>query len=175
MKFVIFLFLSIIIPRSGEGQQDESIPFITDESTARPELMHDGFSNIEEDFFLVIADTAQSYNSIRSQVHILSTKYNIEFDSLGRIFDAQIDSIIIPRNSEDKMYAGQYLHRRFPSNSSSIEYLSIYQTHSTNDTFALVAGIFDDLHKANNAALLITFDFPKLFILKSRIYTGCMH
>ena len=167
--------MAILIPRSGEGQQNLVIPFVADVSTTRLELLHDGFSNAEEDYYLVIADTAQNYNSIRSQVAILSTKYNIEFDSLGRIFDSQIDSIILPRNAEDEIYSGQYLHRRFPSNSSSIEYLSAYQTHSSHNTFALVAGIFDDFKKATDAALLITSDFPKLYILKTRIYTGCMH
>jgi hypothetical protein len=175
MKFVIFLFLGIFIPRSGEGQQNLVIPFVADVTTTRPEMMHDGFSNTEEDYFLIIADTAQNYYSIRSQVNILSTKYNIEFDSLGRIFDAQIDSIIIPRNSEDEMYAGQYVPRRFLSSTSSAEYLSAYQTNSSNNTFALVAGIFETIQNATDAALIITSDFPKLYILKTRIYIGCMH
>lgn len=175
MKFLFQLFLCSIFPFSGEGQPVKSIPFITDESTARPELMHDGFSNNEEDYYLVIADTAISYYSIRSQVAKLTSIYDIEFDSLGRMYDAQIDSIILPRNSEDEMYAGQYVLRRFPSSTSSIEYLSAYQANSSFNTLALVAGIFDDIQKATNAALLITPNFPKLYILKSRIYIGCLH
>ena len=175
MKFIILLFLGIIIPRLGEGQQSLVIPFVADVSTTRLELIHDGFSNVEEDYYLVIADTAQNYNSIRSQVAILSTKYNIEFDSLGRIFDSQIDSIILPRNSEDEMYAGQYVPRRFLSSTSSVEYLSAYQTNSSGNTFALVSGIFETMQNATDAALIITSDFPKLYILKTRIYIGCMH
>jgi hypothetical protein len=175
MKFIVLLFLGIIIPRSGEGQQNLVIPCVADVSTTRTEFIHDGFSNAEEDYYLVIADTAQNYNSIRSKVAILSSKYDIEFDSLGRIFDSQIDSIILPRNSEDEMYAGQYVQRRFLSSTSSVEYLSAYQTNSSGNTFALVSGIFGTMQNATDAALIITSDFPKLYILKTRIYTGCMH
>lgn len=167
--------MAILIPRSGEGQHNTDIPFIADESTKRLEFMQDGFSNSEEDYFLLIADTARNYSLIRTSASKLFSLCNIEFDSLGRVYDAQIDSVIIPRNAEDEIYSGQYVHRRFPSNSSSIEYLSAYQTHSSHNTFALVAGIFDDFKKATDAALLITSDFPKLYILKTRIYTGCMH
>lgn len=175
MKFNILILLSLIIPRSGEGQHDKTVSLVTDESTYRSQFFHDEFVSAEEDYFLVIADTSIDYSSIRLNVSKLLVKYNIEFDSLGRVYDPQVDSIILPRNSEDEIFAGQYIYRRFPSNTVSIEYLNVYQSKSQSKTFAMVVGIFEDFEQAKSTANTIITDFPKSYILKSRIYIGCMH
>ena len=73
------------------------------------------------------------------------------------------------------MYAGDYFPRRFPSETLSLEYLSIYKSNTNEKTIAVVSGIFEQEKKADSSLKKIQKVFPKTFKLKAKIFVGCLH
>jgi hypothetical protein len=78
-------------------------------------------------------------------------------------------------NDEDEIYRGDYYPRRFPSDNLSLEYLTLYKPVSGDKTIAFVTGIYETKHSADSARQSIINIQPKTFVLKSEIYTGCIH
>lgn len=83
--------------------------------------------------------------------------------------------LILSESDEDEIYAGSYFPRRFPSENLSIEYLEFYDDKADSLTFALVSGIYETKSKADSALKAMKKFEPNAFLLKSRIYIGCMH
>ncbi|GAB4255809.1 MAG: hypothetical protein Kow0079_12770 [Vicingaceae bacterium] len=104
----------------------------------------------------------------------LHKKFKIEIDTMGRYFNKQKNLICLPDDDEDEIYAGEYFPRRFPSKTLSIEYLNSYQK-SSNNTMALIAGIFDDKTSADSLQNQLKNQYNKSFVCKSKIYVGCIH
>jgi hypothetical protein len=175
MKYIIFLFLGFLLPLSGEGQAGKTITLVVDSSAAKPISSEENFGSFEDDFFLVIADTSHDYNKILEEAKKLSVDFSLDIDNLGRIYDPAADSILIPFNPEDEQYSRAYFLRRFPSSALSIEYIDAYQVNSPQNTFALVAGIFKDEKSYNEIAPKLRNNYPNLYVLKTRIYLGCLH
>ena len=128
-----------------------------------------------EDFYIVIADTGQDYVSLQKRMVELHEKSKIPIDTLGRTFNSVKKRIALPDDAADELYAGDYFPRRFPSESLSLEYLSIYQNHAGSNTIALVTGIFNSTKEANRALQEWKKKEVKAFKIKSSMYVGCMH
>jgi hypothetical protein len=175
MKCIVIIFLGFLFPLSGEGQLSKVIPLVIDSSAAKPKPSEENFGAFEDDYFLVIADTSHDYYKILEESKKLSVDFLLDIDNLGRIYDPAADSILIPFNPEDEYYSRAYFLRRFPSPALSIEYLDAYQANSPQNKFALVAGIFKDEEAYNKIARELMNNYPNLYVLKTRIYLGCLH
>lgn len=126
-------------------------------------------------FFIVIADTGGNYDVLRQQMVSIAMAKNLTIDTMGRYYDAKKDLIQLPDDDEDEVYRGDYYPRRFPSNNLSIEYLSLYKPVSGEKTMAIVTSIFEDDHSADSAKQTLIHTYPKTFVIKAEIYTGCLH
>ena len=113
-------------------------------------------------------------SSIDSSIE-LHRNLNIPIDTMGRYFNKDKDLIALPDNSEDEMYAGEYLPRRFPSSDLSLEYLKFYQSQADNKTIALVAGIYESEKEADSVLTVLQKVEKKVFRIKAKIYEDCIH
>lgn len=66
-------------------------------------------------YFVIVADTSLNYFTLHKKMFELHRNFNIPIDTMGRYFNKDKNVIALPDNSEDEMYAGEYLPRRFPS------------------------------------------------------------
>lgn len=125
--------------------------------------------------YLVVADTASDYDVLDKKMEAMGKQYKMEVDRMDRVYNRKKNLIALPDNHSDKLYAGTYVPRRFPSNSLSLEYLKTYQPGSGEKTIALVAGIFDREKSADSVLALMQATEKKAFKLKAEIDLGCIH
>lgn len=133
---------------------------------------------LEEDmatFHIVIADTGSNYYTLRNAMLQLHQALNIPVDTMGRSYDPSKDLIVLPEDDQDEMFAGDYFPRRFPSQSLSLEYLSLYHDKAGEKTMALVAGIFESPSSADTMLATIKQVNSKAFVIPAEIYMGCLH
>ncbi len=126
-------------------------------------------------YYIVVADTGADYYLLRTKMFDLHKQLQLDIDTLGRAYNPQSNLIALPENDEDEIYRGEYYPRRYPSKFLSLEYLSWYQDHNERKTIALVAGIYEDNESADSALLKLKKEGPQAFVLKARVYVGCMH
>lgn len=131
--------------------------------------------NEYEDLFVAIADTGRSYRALAVLMDSLALRLPAVVDLMGRVHDEQSDSIILPLDAEDELYAGSYFPRRYTGNTLSLEYLEMYDPTATGGTMALVAGIRADSTEALDFLAKLRTHAPGAFQLRSRLYQGCMH
>ncbi len=128
-------------------------------------------------YYLVIVDSSTNYNKLYQKMWDIHKLYAIQIDTLGRYYDETIDEIILPHDDADEIYRGTYFPRRYPSESLSIEYGNYYKkeniTYSTN--MILVAGMYENLSKADSLREVLSTNFPNTYVQKSKIFIGCMH
>ena len=125
--------------------------------------------------YLVVADSATDYALLNSKMTALSKEQKMQIDMMDRVYDQKKNLIALPDNHSDKLYAGTYVPRRFPSNSLSLEYLKTYQPKAGEKTIALVTGIFDREAAADSVLALIQKTEKNAFKLKADIDLGCIH
>ena len=126
-------------------------------------------------YFVVIADTSQDYTVLQKKMFELNKNLSIPIDTMGRYYNKAKNLIVLPKNAEDKIYAGQYVPRRFPSHNFSLEYLNIYQSRAGAKTIALVTGIYEKEKTADSAMTILSKTENKVFKVKSEMYVGCIH
>jgi hypothetical protein len=131
--------------------------------------------NIYDTFFVVVVDSSYSYYTLRDDMLKLSINSAITIDTMNRTFDVQKHKIVLPENATDDIYAGDYYPRRFPSISLSIEPLNMYDSVASQNTFAIVAGIFTNKQSADSLISVHASIFPKSVVIKSVMYVGCLH
>lgn len=125
--------------------------------------------------YVVVIDQDSSYHRLKEQLIQIKHDHAIEVDSMGRYYNEQKKRIVLPDDDQDELYAGAYFPRRFPSVFLSLEYLESYREVDEENTIALIAGIFETEAKADSLLNVIERTAPDSYILKSKIYTGCMH
>lgn len=126
-------------------------------------------------YYVIVADTSLDYNFLHDKMFSLNRALNIPIDTMGRYFNKKKNQIVLPDNDQDKMYAGQYYPRRDPSNNLSLENLRYYNTKARENTFALVAGIYETQKSADSALIVLKNKEKKTFKIKANIFIGCMH
>lgn len=136
--------------------------------------------NSEMDYieaYIVVADTSMDYYALRTKMIILGDSLNKEIDTLGRGYESSRNLICLPDDDEDDIYAGQYLPRRYPSESLSLEYLNYYYDGGIpqSGTIALITLITGDPDLAERERTMISRFVDHPFIVFSKIYMGCMH
>jgi hypothetical protein len=127
-----------------------------------------------ETYYIVIADTSQSYEAVHATMMKFREASGQEIDTMGRYYNAKLNKLMLPEDDEDELYRGEYYPRRFPDATLSIEYLATY-TEASPATFACVTGIYEKAAQAKKAVSKWKSRFPKIYSLKAEVYTGCMH
>lgn len=125
------------------------------------------------DYYVVIADTGRNYYSLRDKMFELNRATGIVIDTMDQYYDKQKDLIKLPDNYDDEILAGQYVMRRYPSKTLSLEYLDSYKINSDKKMIALVTGIYENKSGADSA--LKAIQPISAFSIKSKIYIGCIH
>ena len=77
------------------------------------------------DAFVVVADTSQDYHELRTRMFSIAHQLGLQIDTMGRGYDAAKHLITLPLEDADELYAGEYFPRRYPSETLSLEYLSV--------------------------------------------------
>ena len=172
--------MTLFIAACGSRQADKNVSSQVDnvDRNIHDSLYGDSdetYFNEIDTFYIVVADTGNDYYKLRDQMLLLGKTTNLQIDTLGRYYNKTKDLIMLPDNNEDEIYRGDYYPRRFPSNNLSLEYLALYKPVSGDKTIAFVTGIYETKHSADSARKSILNVQPKTFVLKSEIYTGCMH
>lgn len=126
-------------------------------------------------FFLVVTDTGRDYFELRKQMFRISAATKQEIDTLDRFYNPERKQITLPLDSEDEIYAGEYFPRRFSSESLSLEQYDAYVPKSTPQTFALVAGMYDNRRGADSLARILKPANKNTFVLETMLFIGCMH
>lgn len=130
-------------------------------------------SDAYADYYVVVADTGLNYYSLRDKMFELNRAAGIAIDTMDQYYDKQKDLIKLPDNYDDEILAGQYVMRRYPSKTLSLEYLQSYKNNSDTKMIALVTGIYENKSSADSA--LKSLQPISAFSIKSKIYVGCMH
>lgn len=125
------------------------------------------------DYYVVVADTGLNYYSLRDKMFELNHATGLVIDTMDQYYDKQKDLIKLPDNYEDDILAGQYVMRRYPSKTLSLEYLDSYKIDSEKKMIALVTGIYENKSSADSA--LKALQPISAFSIKSKIYIGCIH
>ena len=126
-------------------------------------------------YHIVIVDTARIYSHLLAQMTDLSFRIGVPIDSMGRFFDPVANLIKLPDNDADEIYAGDYFPRRTPSETLSIEYLTLYKKEAGEKTMAIVAGVYENEYRADSVYRSLVKIEKNAFKIKSDIYTGCLH
>lgn len=133
----------------------------------------DGQRDAYADYYVVIADTGFNYYSLRDKMFELNHTTGVAIDTMDQYYDKQKNLIKLPDNYDDDVLAGQYVMRREPSKTLSLEYLASYKINSNKKMIALVTGIYEDKSSADSA--LKALQPISAFSIKSKIYIGCIH
>lgn len=128
--------------------------------------------------YVVIADTSQNYVDLRDKMFKLNDQLKAEIETMDRGFDSEKNLICLPLNAYDEIYAGEYFPRRYPSESLSLEYYNYYVTNEktmSQPTIALVTTITADRKFAKLKLAELKIYSKHAFMVKSKIYMGCIH
>lgn len=138
--------------------------------------------------YVVSAAHGYNYDSLRHIAQEVSMLLHWELDSLGRYYNADQKKIIVPEDSDDEVWAGEYLFRRYGEDFVSIEMQSGYiEVAVEKDDYArdlfyqdttkmfVCAGIFTEEKSAKAIANKIKEICPNVSIIPSELYMGCMH
>jgi hypothetical protein len=100
---------------------------------------------------------------------------NIKIDTLGRFYNRKKNLIQLPDNADDEVYAGDYFLRRGEGESLSLEYLNAYKRGSNEKMMALLSGIYEKKSSADSALAILKRYDDHSFVVKTKIYMGCVH
>lgn len=133
--------------------------------------------------YVVIADTGKNYFELRKKMFDLRKTSGMKIDTLYRGYIKKKNLIAFPENYEnDPDYAGLYFPRREESEFLSLEYVNYYmgknfsfENAGNTMTIAIVSGVFFDKSDAEENLKIIKAAEKKAFILKGKVYLGCMH
>lgn len=123
--------------------------------------------------YIVISDTSYSFYELEKKLTKYSLDYNLKIDMQDKTYDLHKKQICLPENHEDELYAGTYYPRRYSSEYLSIEYIQYYQEDLKKDLMGIIFLITEDKKEAQRK--LKNLDINSAYILKAKIYVGCMH
>jgi hypothetical protein len=154
---------------------DAPNPDTIDSDITNDNAVKDTIDTENATYFVVVVDTGIDYPTLNRKMYEISKKYSLPIDTMGRSYNKVKNLIALPDDSEDEIYAGDYIPRRFPSEDLSLEYLDFYQSPAGENTIALVSGIFETEQSAEDALRLLQRTEKKSFKIKADIFVGCMH
>jgi hypothetical protein len=130
---------------------------------------------LHETVYITIADTGRDYHALDAMMYDLEERLLATIDTMGRYYDEARDSLVLPMDDEDEMWAGDYAPRRGEGSELSLEYLSWYTDRAAPNTFAFFTGLWHSRAIADSAVAAQRHTAPRAFVLETSIYIGCMH
>lgn len=174
-----FLFLGIEGCDQGKELSNiASTPVIKDSTVEMDLAEEDTAWDIQSEYdtvYITIADTGSNYHVLDAMMYALRGMLPATVDTLGRFYDEGRDSLVLPLDVEDEIWAGDYYPRRIEGGELSLEYLAWYTDRSLPNTFALFTGIWPSRASADSAVSAQRHAAQKAFVLEASIYMGCMH
>jgi hypothetical protein len=128
-----------------------------------------------EFYYIVVADTGTDYFILQQKMVALHQTLKLSIDTMERFYNVKKNLIALPEDHEDKIYAGSYFPRRFPSENLSLEYLHFYEEKFNEKTIALVTGIYETAGSADSALKVLRLQARQAFKIRSLVYVGCAH
>lgn len=125
-------------------------------------------------YYVVVLDSSETYDGLNAKMYQLSRELGIAIDSMGRGFDRQKNKLVV-LPGEDEMYEGAYVPKRFESSELSMEYLYAYREDAPQELLILTAGLFISRSEAEAQALRFANWYPHPTLIRSRMFTGCIH
>lgn len=127
-------------------------------------------------YYAVIIETSKNYKELKTKAVEASKTFHLPINMLERVYDDSL-GIIVPKNSTDEIYAGSYYPRRpfEDQHFLSIEYVSLFSNNEASNDMCLVALLTSDKTEAEDLAKKMNSVFPKITIVHSLHYMGCMH
>ena len=181
MRSTLLIGLTVVLGACHpEGTSSGSGPVIDRSDSTVARVMEDTSDQWEPSddmmqLVVTIADTGRSYGVLHGKMAMLADMLPAEIDTMGRYYDLVRDSILLPLDDEDELYAGQYFPRRFEGNTLSIEYLDMYDTTAAPGIMALVTGLWATDQQADSALQRLRVHMPRAYLMHARVYQGCMH
>ncbi len=180
---VLFIIFSAMLWSCGTSEQpaNKKADTFATATTAIQPIAEDSLYIDKDDsfnyaiYYIAVADTGQDYYSLRALMAKLQKNLNWPIDTLGRYYNTTKNEIVIPDSSDDEMYRGEYLPRRGPDETMSLEYYNFYTNTSTEKNIALITGIFEQKHEADSMLNVLKSLVPHAFVKKSKVFVGCMH
>ena len=126
-------------------------------------------------YYIVCLDSSKNYRFLDKSMYFNAKTYDVTIDTAERSYNTKKDLIALADDAEDEIYAGEYYPRRFPSKHLSLEYLYIYDENINTQTIGLIAAICNERNKADSILTIFKPINPNSFVLKGKVYVGCMH
>mgnify|MGYP006284476043 CR=1 FL=1 len=136
-----------------------------------------------QDRYIVVLFSSKDFRKVEKEAHRLAKSSGTPFATNGHIYDSK-KGLVLPEDSEDEMYRGQYLARRFHSDSVTEKgdergYLSIEKSEAYKglrpDEYVVVAGIRENKSLAQKDLDFYRTWAPGAFYVKCPLYLGCIH
>ena len=176
----LYLFISIVVISCDNAtpSQQPAVDTTTKIPATDTGNISEDIVNEYEDAYVVIADTGNNYMMLDDHLYMLGNKLRLPVDTMNRHYDKLKHKIVLAEDDEDEMYRGEYYPRRSEDTSFlSLEHADQYFAANTCDTnvFALVADICSNQKRADSIRKWILPAAPNTMVVKTKIYTGCMH
>lgn len=134
-----------------------------------------------ENRWVSILSVYESFKDAKADAENVAAKSKVPFSMEGLVFDKK-RGLIYPDNFDDKVFAGQYVSRRFNQTlikDRETEYLSVERSDGYDGFkpgyYMVVAGIYESAKEAQAQTKRFAAWAPTAYAKKTKIYMGCMH
>lgn len=135
------------------------------------------------DRHVVILSAYKSFKDAKADAEKIAREARVAFSMEGRVYDKK-RGIIYPDDSDDEVFAGEYLARRYDltwqaTTEKEIPYLSIEMSKGYEGFrpgyYIVVAGIKETREQGLQQVAKFKKWAPTGYVKKTKIYMGCLH
>lgn len=189
-SLLLFLFVNLLSCEtknsSSEQATVDTLMLSMDSAAANPSENEPEVDEYELNYIVSVAE-GYNYDSLHRIAVDAASLLKFEFDTFGRYYDPK-RGIILPDNSEDDIWAGQYLLRRSGEPKVSLERVSFYTDASLSEgdemralnesdttKMFVFATMYPEKNSADSLAKVLSKTYPATKVIPNKIYIGCMH
>lgn len=128
-------------------------------------------------YYIVEVAAGYNFDSLKSISSHAATILKSKFNMLDRVYKSG-KGIVVPDNSDDEIYRGEYYPRRpfSEDNFVSIEMSNEFDDENADKLkMVAVAGMYAEQKAADSVAALLKNKISTTTVIKRDIYMGCMH
>ena len=127
---------------------------------------------------LLIVGSHGTYKAALAAAKAFGAASGIAYDSQGMIYDAK-RGLILPDDSDDEAYAGQYMRRRHDTCSGGNTCVSVERSEAYEGfrpgLYIVVAGVVGYGAEADERLKAARKIVPSAYIKQTTLYMGCIH
>lgn len=167
-------------------KQEKSADTISNSSVVSYSQLSDSIGKLNSDanaetavdtFFIVQVAEGEDFEQLKAISEQAAIQLGSRVDMLGREYKIN-KGIIVPENSEDDIYRGEYYPRRpfDDQNFISIEMSGEYLINEPDTLkMLIVANIFKIKNQADSVVRVLQSNFKNAKTVKTELFLGCMH